>query len=198
MKTLISLPALAILFMIASPTEAAIPKKWTLKLDQGSSNVEFKAIGKPGFLKIPGKGGKVTGKIIGKGNTVSAALKVDLKAFKTGIKLRDRHMKKKYLETGKFPQATLILKNIKIPKKILKGKSTATTSFRGILKLHGQSKRVSGKIKFERKSGKILALTASMQIKVSDYKIKVPSFMGVTMADVVDIKVAIQAPLARL
>jgi polyisoprenoid-binding protein YceI len=43
------------------------------------------------------------------GKVLARELKVPLETLKTGISLRDEHMRDKYLETTKFPYATLTL-----------------------------------------------------------------------------------------
>lgn len=77
-------------------------------------NVEFLAVGKPAFVKIKGEGQGPTGqfqlKKVGSEFILNAELIVDLRTLKTGIELRDNHMKEKYLLTPQYNSATLKLK----------------------------------------------------------------------------------------
>src|SRR5438132_5755067 len=68
----------------------------------GDANVTFSGKGPAGF-KIEGKTAELTVKDDGKAVTFV----VPLATLKTGIDLRDRHMREKYLETDKYPNAVL-------------------------------------------------------------------------------------------
>jgi hypothetical protein len=145
-----------------------------------SGEVNFLAKGNPGFMKIEGQSSKgLSGELDSAGGIGSFSF--DLTAIETGIELRDEHMKEKYLEVKKHPRATLVLKSIEGFTGVgAKSKGT----FTGILTLHGVSNEVSGTYEMgERK------LLAKFPLKISDYKIDVPSWMGVTVADSVDITV---------
>ncbi len=142
-----------------------------------SGSVSFLAKGNPGFMKIEGKGPEgMRGVLDGqRGKFI-----FPLKNLETGIDLRDEHMKEKYLEVEKFPDAVLELLNAE---NLTGPGSDSSGSFRGRLTLHGVTKEVSGEYEF---SG--TKLIASFSIKLSDFGIDVPSWMGVTVADIVDLK----------
>ncbi len=71
--------------------------------------------------------------------SLKGALTVDLRTLKTGIGLRDRHMRDNYLEVAKAPGFdTATIEGIQIEK--LDGKTT----FNGTLVLHGERRPVSG------------------------------------------------------
>ena len=64
---------------------------------------------------------------------------MDLRTLKTGIGVRDRHMRDNYLEVGKGPDFdTATIEGIQIEK--LEGKTT----FNGTLVLHGERQPISG------------------------------------------------------
>jgi len=145
--------------------------------------VEFLAKGWPALLKIKGKSSGPEGKVTIKDNKASGTIKLNLASFKTGISLRDDHMKNNYLHVKKFPEALLKISNVELPKD-LKGKS----KFTGILSLHGVDKPVSGKLSMKGvKKGKA-KLKAEFDIKISEFAIEIPSFKGVTVAEDVSIK----------
>lgn len=151
-------------------------------------DVKFTAVGKPGFLKIRGesKGEFPKGKLNFKDNAMSGDFLFDLEKLDTGIDLRNEHMKDKYLEVKKFPRAKLTLKGIPIKESELKG--NIETSFKGVLSLHGEVKDIEGKFKYtaaEKKS------VANFTIKVSDFKIDVPKYMGITVSETVDVEVVV-------
>lgn len=99
---------------------------------------------------------------------------IPLNTLKTGIDLRDRHMREKYFETQKFPQA------------ILKEATGKNGKFTGTLVVRDVAKAVTGTYAVE--SGNFIA---KFRCKVSDFKIQAPKYMGVGVQDEVDVEVAI-------
>ena len=78
---------------------------------------------------------------------LKASFEIDLASIKTRITMRDEHLREQYLETEKFPKATLTISKIvkvegddrKTPQKLESGKS-AYVNAEGILALHGVEK----------------------------------------------------------
>ena len=113
-----------LLSLILSHSFAATEMKATenikfIELSSQDSKVEFSAIGKPSMLKINGTGGKLKGRMEFQGLHVRAACVVPLDSITTGIDLRDNHMKNKYLEIGKFPEASLTITELLLEKNYL-------------------------------------------------------------------------------
>lgn len=135
--------------------------------------VRFAAKGNPGFLRIDGEGGKVQGSVTEDAGNTTGELTVELKDFKTGISLRDEHMRDKYLEVAKFPLATLKLKSV-----------TGET-WTGDLTLKGVTKPVSGKVSADK--------IATFKVNLEEYPIGVPSYLGVTVAKEVEVVVNLKA-----
>jgi len=107
-------------------------------------------------------------------------------------------MKEKYLQTQIYPQAKLTLLSVGAPlEKLMSDYEATDVAFTGSLLLHGVEKPVTGKGSFKR-AGNALNGTASFQVKLSDFAITVPSFMGVIIADVVDITTVFQVPLVQI
>lgn len=146
-----------------------------------SGSCEWESIGNPGFLRIHGKGGKITGHIYQKDAATGGMFRVSLDDFTTGIALRDTHMKEKYLETAKHKEAVLYLDSAFIP-------LDKEFEWSGKLSLKGVEKPVKGRGKLHFKDGK-KHVNASFSITVSDFGIEIPSYLGVTMAKDVDISV---------
>jgi len=181
-------------FLLASVHAAVAGTTADFSHAQGS--LEFRAVGKPSALKIVGKSGVPTGSLVFSKDSLGGALSLSLDGLDTGIELRNHHMKEKYLETKTFPQATLYPLNIGIPKeKMLTDFEVSGAAFTGNLLLHGVEKPVAGKVSLKR-TGPTLTGDASFQIKLSDFGIAVPSFMGITVADTVDVTTSFKAPLA--
>jgi polyisoprenoid-binding protein YceI len=118
---------------------------------------------------------------------VRGALKVELQTLETGIGIRDRHMKNNYLEVEKGPGfATATIEDIRVEK--LEGK----TVFTAMLSLHGQKKKVSGAAELQQKDGRI-RVQAQFPVKVSEFEIPAPTYLGVGVKDEIQIKVSLMA-----
>ncbi len=154
------------------------------------ANATFEAVGKPSLLKIKGHGAKVTGQLLLSEGDARGKFEVDLNQFDTGIELRNRHMKEKYLETEKFPKTTLEIDHVDLPKDWKPGADISSAKFQGKLTLKGTTKPVEGTVKI---SGTNMAAEADFVIDISQFPIGVPSYMGVTVASSVNVHVAIPA-----
>lgn len=152
-------------------------------------DVKFTAVAKPGFLKIRGesKDKAPTGQLEFKDEGVKGAFAFDLRSLETGIDMRNEHMKEKYLEVGKFPTATFALDSVAAKASDLDKDLNKT--FSGQLTLHGETKPVSGDFAYSAKERKIVA---KFPIKVSDFKIDVPKYLGVTVGESVDVEVSLK------
>lgn len=174
--------------LFASAAGAAI-------LEAGRGKIEFTAVGRPSAIKInghgPGPEGDVALSKSDKGYRLSGEARFDLDALETGIGMRDRHMKEKYLETGKFKTASLKLDGDLTTALVEQGGEIKTT---GRLNLHGVEKPVDIALKIE-KDGERLKGVSRFTIKLSDYGIDIPRFSGVTVAD--DVEIVAETSLAR-
>jgi polyisoprenoid-binding protein YceI len=114
-------------------------------------------------------------------------LAVDLQTLETGIGLRDDHLRKKYLEVERGPgYSQARLKNIRVDK--LSGK----TPFHALLMLHGQTKEVTGTADIK-PEGDGYRLNASFPVRVSEFGIPEPTYLGVGVKDEVVVRVNMNA-----
>ncbi len=176
----------------------AKPAQFVFSSAQGS--VQFKALGNPSALVITGEGPGPEGQLkITDEKSVEGALDFDLKTLKTGLGLRDRHMRDKYLEVEKFPVAkfTPTVVPWKDPSA---ANQTAVTSapFTGKLTLHGVEAPVSGTMTTKPAAGGKVDCEFSFKIKMADYKIDTPKFAEITVAETVDVIVKSQAEVKPL
>jgi len=119
-------------------------------------------------------------------------LAVDLQTLETGIGLRDEHLRKKYLEVERGPTyAQAHLRNIRVEK--LAGK----TPFRAVLMLHGQTKEVTGTADIK-PEGDGYRLNASFPVRVSEFGIPEPTYLGVGVKDEVTVRVNLNAAPAAV
>lgn len=136
-------------------------------------DIKFEATGNPSAIKIVGvdetkKG--LTGNIERVKDDFKGEAVFDLRTLDTGISLRNKHMKEKYLKTDKYPNAKLTFPDRK-------------------LTLHGVVKQINPEIKVI--GGKV---EAKFQINLADYKIDIPSFMEITVAKTVDVSINLDCP----
>ena len=178
-----------------SPSFGSVPGKLAASVDSGS--VEFNATGRPSALKIKGVGTSPKGTLLTEGDFVSGNISFDLDSLETGIKLRDEHMKTKYLETGKYREAVFTITKLPVPQGLRNSSTTIDAiPFQGVLSLHGTQRPVSGKARVEREGDK-LKIAADFGIKVSDFNIPTPGFAGITMAEDVQVLVRFTAPVSQ-
>ena len=173
MRVLLRKPVQVALFALALTTSAVVSS--AAYADDGPGVVADVSLTPAGDFKA--KMDDVKGEAVQAGDSFTAdKITVNLNSMKTGLPLRDKHGKEKYLEVAKYPEAVLSKASGK------GGKGT------GMLKLHGIEKAVTGTYKVE---GKML--TADFPIKLSDFGIVGIKYMGVGVDD--DVKIHVTVPI---
>ena len=120
---------------------------------------------------------KVRGETAKKGEEFTARdIVLDPNTLKTGIGLRDKHLREKYLESGKYPEAVLTK---------AKGKDG---KFDGELQVHGVTKPIQGTYEVKDQS-----FVAKFKTKISDYKMGPASHLGVGAKDEVEVEITLPA-----
>jgi polyisoprenoid-binding protein YceI len=146
----------------------------------GSSIVAFNASG-PGGVKIEGQTPDL--EIRDDGEKLSVI--VPLKKLSTGIGLRDRHMKEKYLETDKYPNAELRVTRADLRVPVAGGREEA--SAKALLMLHGQEKPVAFNYRASESDG-LFSVTGTLRLNMAEFGIDAPSFMGATVRPDVEVR----------
>ena len=143
---------------------------------------------------------------------LKASFEIDLASIKNGITMRDEHLRDQYLETEKFPKATLTISKIvkvegddrKTPQKLESGKS-AYVNAEGILALHGVEKNLQLKrVKVTYLKGSkeleagymfsdLLKIDGGFSLKLSDFQIKVPQFLLMKLSEEIEIEISMLA-----
>lgn len=165
---------------------------WAFALPHNMSvsggGVEVIAVGKPSFIKIRGKGNAPTGTLKVEGKKASGQIEFDLASLDTGIELRNEHMLNKYLQVKEHPRAKLEISDMSLPRDWTPEQAKLEgTAFNGKLTLHGVTQAVSGTFKIGDKRD----VSAEFKIKLTDYKIDIPEYIGIKIADEVNITVTI-------
>ncbi len=145
------------------------------------SEVKFSAIGRPSFIKANGTVPLILTEMKLEKNTFSGNAIVDLEKLNSGIDLRDKHLKDKYLETKKFPQAKIVIE----PQEITYAKEI---ELKAKLMLHGEEKEVILKSRFMKEDNK-LNFISNFEVLLSLFKIELPSFQGISAANKVKLKI---------
>lgn len=176
---------ISILILTSSLTTQAA----THKLSPDKGRITFLAKGKPALISIKGEGEGAKATLKEKDQMLSGDISFQLKSLKTGIELRDDHLKNKYLEVDKYPTATLKISDLKLPSNLENG-----FTFKGTLNLHGVDQPVEGNASVVADSNSH-KLSSDFKIKLSQFKIEIPSFKGITVAEEVLVKV--EVPVIR-
>lgn len=146
----------------------------------GDSTVNFEAVG-PAGLKIDGTGSGVSAKEVG-GNL---EIEVPVNNLKTGISLRDDHLKKA-INADKHPKAKLVVARsaLKFPedKKSLQG------SAKGKMTLNGTTKDLDFNYKVDR-TGSDYHVQGLATVDITKFGMEIPCYLGVCVDKDVKIKV---------
>lgn len=119
---------------------------------------------------------------------VLGELSVDLRTLQTGIGLRDNHMRDKYLEVQRgenFAAATL--DDIRL-EGLDANNPAGKVKFRGVLMLHGTEREVTGTADIK-KADTGLRVQANFPVKVSEFEIPSPTYLGVGVRDQIGVTV---------
>jgi polyisoprenoid-binding protein YceI len=126
--------------------------------------------------------------------TAKGGFEVDLASLKTGINLRDKHMREQYLETDKYPLVIFKLTRVaQASSNMLENNQTVDLVLEGQFKLHGVTRDISipVSVKFTKateetkkhRPGNLLRITADFDVLLSDYNITRPQFVILKLDD---------------
>ncbi len=192
---------LVCLFTAASAFGAGAKYKLPLKGDK--SKIEFLAVGNPSAIKIRGelKGSPeeaLKGELRIENFKAKGQITAKLDAFETGISLRDKHMREKYLETGKYPEAKLEVTDLLVPQSFAEESFSAEAeTFKGTLTMREKTVPVSGTVSMKG-TKENMEMKFQFPVKTTDFKIDTPSFMGVTVASEVTVTAEVQIKPEKL
>jgi polyisoprenoid-binding protein YceI len=116
---------------------------------------------------------------------------VPLKDLTTGIKLRDTHMRDKYLEVAKFPDTRLEVQKAALPAPPAAG-AKADLTLKGSLTLHGVTKEVPFKVQVSCDQAGACDAKGQMALNINEFGISIPKYLGVTMKPDITTEIAFQ------
>lgn len=124
----------------------------------------------------------VKGSAVRNGSQVTASnIVVPVCTLKTGISLRDEHMTRKYMECGKYPNA------------VLTHATGRNGKFTGELMVRNIKRPISGT--YQINGG---TFTGHFTVKSSDFGIAKVRYMGVGVADEVNVDITLPSSLAKM
>jgi polyisoprenoid-binding protein YceI len=170
----------------ATPSRRSIEKK--VNCEKSAEGVTFRAIGKPDLIQIVGKGAAISceGTLVNL-RKLNAEFKFSLESLDTGIALRNRHMKEKYLEIQRYPEAHLTIQDLNLT-------LGSPIDFEGTLTLHGVKRVVQGKLNLTQ-TVEHLTGEGQFEIMLTEFGIDIPSFAGITVSEKVSLLVPLKVRL---
>jgi len=150
----------------------------------GAAEVSFHAKGTAG-MQLVGK----TSELELKEEGDHLLIRVPLANLDTGIALRNRHMREKYLEVARFPTADLRVAkaDLAIPSS---GEHAGNAA--GQFSLHGVTRPTKVAYRAVR-TAHGWHVTGTLHVQMNDHGITIPSYFGVTVQPDVDVQVAFDA-----
>jgi polyisoprenoid-binding protein YceI len=142
----------------------------------GDAQVSFAATG-PAGLSIVG----TTSDLAVAETEQDVVVTVPLKNLDTKIELRNKHMREKYLEVAKYPNAEL-----RVAKSAVQAPSGKAT---GQLSLHGKTHPVTFSYATKPEGG-ATGVTASFHMNMFDHGIEKPGYAGISVKPDIDVNVA--------
>lgn len=124
----------------------------------------------------------------------SGRIRVDAASLKTGIELRDEHMRERHLHTEQFPYIEFTLKSVSGLPPSLSPSVTTNLNLSGDFTVHGKTLPISAPATAELLSGsgsvhQAILVTASFEIKLDDYDIPRPKMLLLKLAETIKIRV---------
>lgn len=187
---------LAVLFAIAATAVAQDSKTFYVGDDKGRDVVTFTS--KAPLETIVGKTSAAKGfievDINDIKNSVNGRFEVDLASVKTGIDMRDGHMRDNYLETDKFPKAVFELTSVKETNSmILEDQKPVELTVDGNFTVHGVTKPMTIALTVtyfaesestrQRLPGDLLHIEGTFDILLTAHNIEIPKFVILKLDD---------------
>lgn len=148
--------------------------------------VQFTGVG-PGGFKLVGKTAALT--LVQDDKTLTVV--VPLADLTTGIALRDRHMREKYLEVGKFPDVRLAVPLASLPSP--SPGAAVAGELKGMLALHGKEKEIPFKYEASCTADNVCTAKGGFTINIKEFDIAVPTYLGVTIKPDISVEAQFEA-----
>ncbi len=117
-------------------------------------------------------------------NSSSVVVSVDLSSLDTGIGLRNKHMREKYLETDQYPTARF---KGKLVKWVKNESGLERVTIEGTLTIHGVEQPFTREVTVVNQ-GERYRVSALFKLNITDFGIQQPRYLVVSMDPVVTVR----------
>jgi polyisoprenoid-binding protein YceI len=121
--------------------------------------------------------------------TGEVVFSTSINTFQFKIKLMQEHFNENYMESGKFPKATFSGKLENISQFDINSKTPQSFTVKGKMNIHGIDLDVITTVLLVVTAPDKINGTSTFKLKPGDYQIKIPSAMGVKIAEEVNVTV---------
>ncbi len=193
-----------VVFLLAQTVLATSVKFMTTSRD-GKNVIKFAS--KAPLETIEGVTSRIEGNLdvdLANPMAVTGQFEVDLTTLKTGIDMRDQHLRERFVHTDSFPKATFRLTKVtKLGTPALSDGQPVNVETQGELTIHGVTKpvTVTGTVTYMKESeetqarlpGDLIHVDVTIPILLSDFKIERPKMLFMKLSDNVTIAVDVFA-----
>lgn len=124
-------------------------------------------------------------------------LRVDARTLKTGIELRDEHMRDRHLHTAQYPHIEFLLKSVSGLPATLPTGTAVNCQVTGDFTVHGKTRNITAPatVTWRKRSDsdQHLEIIATFPVKLDDYGVPRPKALFLKLAETLDIRVRIIA-----
>ena len=120
-------------------------------------------------------------------------LRFDLRTLKTGIDLRDEHMRERHLQTEKYPHCYYELISVTGMPENLTSDSVYKASGNGWFYIRGVKRELPCEISFMQISSGKYAVTATFAVKLDDFDIPRPKAVFMKLAEIIEVSTSFVA-----
>jgi len=132
---------------------------------------------------------------------VSGKLRVDAASLKTGIDLRDEHMRERHLHTHEYPFVEFVLQSVAGLPAVMTPGTSYPIEVSGQFTVHGVTKAITARATATVSAGAdqkpTLTVTATFPIKLDDYGVPRPKALFLKLAETLDVTVIFLASPAN-
>ncbi len=127
---------------------------------------------------------------------VTGTLQVDLRTLKTGIDMRDRHMRERHLKTDEYPYAYFELKEVAGLPSTPIPESTYAATVSGLFYIHGVKRKLTSDASIQFHGSPAIDyvdIGAHFSIHLEDYEIPRPKALFMKLAETIEINLQFAA-----
>jgi polyisoprenoid-binding protein YceI len=171
-------------------------------LDPVGDSVLFQSTAKLEFIQ--GATSAISGSIVFNpshtADSINGKLQVDLRTLKTGIEMRDEHMRTRHLETDKFPFAYFELTAVKGLREQMVAGVACTCSAEGYFYIHGVKHKITPTVEIVDNSTGVLKsvqVRARFSLNLDEWKIPRPKALFLKLAETINVDVRFAAHVGK-